>query len=114
MLCLPNDVLTTILEYDGQIKYRKGQYINIIHQNDYRYNIINTIVQKKYNILKNVIVDKNKSDFYFEFRFEGIKNGGLSYATGGWSGAAFTKNENLEICFYIFKTLEIVQHRTYL
>lgn len=114
MIHIPNDVLNTILEYDGQIKYRKGQYINIIHKRDYRYHIIEKIIKKKYNILKNVIVDKNNNDFYYEFRFDGLQNAGLSYATGGWSGAAFTKYEKLEICFYIFKTSDIIQHRTYL
>lgn len=27
---IPKDILNIILEYDGQIKYRKGVYVNII------------------------------------------------------------------------------------
>jgi hypothetical protein len=27
---IPNELIHIILEYDGRIKYKKGQYINII------------------------------------------------------------------------------------
>ena len=52
MIHIPNDVLNTILEYDGQIKYRKRQYINIIHKHDYRYHIIEKIIKKNTIYLK--------------------------------------------------------------
>ena len=46
---LPFDVLNLILEYDGRIKYlhKEQIYINIISKNDYRYNIIETIINNK-------------------------------------------------------------------
>jgi len=37
---IPTELLDIILEYDGRIKYKKGKYVNIIHKNDERYNII--------------------------------------------------------------------------
>ena len=33
---IPNELLDIILEYDGRIKYKNGQYVTIIHQNDER------------------------------------------------------------------------------
>ena len=36
----PQDILNLILEFDGRIKYRKGEYVNCISKNDYRYNIL--------------------------------------------------------------------------
>ena len=34
---IPKELLHIILEYDGRIKYRKGEYVDIIHKNDERY-----------------------------------------------------------------------------
>ena len=39
----PQDILNLILEFDGRIKYRKGEYINCISKNDYRYNILSKL-----------------------------------------------------------------------
>ena len=36
---LPEELVHIILEYDGRIKYRKGEYVDIIHKNDETYNI---------------------------------------------------------------------------
>ena len=44
---ISKDILNIILEYDGQIKYRKGVYVNIIiKKNDYRYNLIKPFINK--------------------------------------------------------------------
>jgi len=40
---LPTDILNVILEFDGRIKYRKGEYVNCISKNDYRYNILSKL-----------------------------------------------------------------------
>ena len=66
---LPCEIINIILEYDGHIKYKNRKYVNIIHKNDYRYNIITPIVNKKIEILQN-IEDFSENSFYFEFTFE--------------------------------------------
>ena len=47
MIFLPKDVVNIILEYDGQIRYRNGEYINIIPKTDKRYTMVNAIIKKK-------------------------------------------------------------------
>ena len=37
---LPNDTINIIFDFYGKIKYIKGKYINIIHKNDNRYDIL--------------------------------------------------------------------------
>lgn len=49
---IPKELLNIILEYDGRIKYKNGKYVNTIHKNDERYNIIQPIISKK---LKKII-----------------------------------------------------------
>jgi len=40
---IPQDILNLILQFDGRIKYRKGEYVNRISKNDYRYNILSKL-----------------------------------------------------------------------
>ena len=47
MYNIPKELLHVILEYDGRVKYRKGEYVDIIHKNDYRYSMIAPILNKK-------------------------------------------------------------------
>lgn len=63
---LPLELLNIILEYDGRIKYKKGKYLNIIHKYDSRYNVIEEIISKKKEIIKDVSIEELR--FYFEFR----------------------------------------------
>ena len=51
---IPKDILHIILEYDGRIKYKNGKYVNVIHKNDERYNIIMPVISKKIVIMKNI------------------------------------------------------------
>ena len=76
---IPNELVHIILEYDGRIKYKKGEYINIIHKKDerYTYTIINPVINKKMKILKNIELDGSK--FYFEFEFNSWNSVGLCY-----------------------------------
>ena len=64
-MLLPKELLHIILEYDGRIKYRKGEYVNIIHKLDPRYNIIQKIINKKAIIMKGIQIE-NITNFYFE------------------------------------------------
>ena len=75
---LPFDVVNIILEYEGRIKYShtKRIYKNIISKNDYRFNIVKSIINKKLNIIQNI--EKENLDFYIDIWFQN-KNIGLVY-----------------------------------
>jgi len=89
---IPKDVLHIILEYDGRIKYKNGNYFNVIHKNDERYNIIMPVINKKMLIMKNI--DLRGSEFYFEFGFDIDIRVGLCYDYG------FNAPDTFEICYY--------------
>jgi len=65
---IPNELLDIILAYDGRIKYKKGKYVNIIHKNDERYDIIIPVISKKIEIMKKAEI--HGSGFYFVSEFE--------------------------------------------
>ena len=49
---LPIELVDKILQYDGRMKYRKGEFVNIIHPRDlgfYRF-VLNPLIEKKINI----------------------------------------------------------------
>ena len=49
---LPVELVDKILQYDGRIKYRKGEFVNVIHPRDlnfYRF-ILNSVLTKKINM----------------------------------------------------------------
>jgi len=91
MKVLPKELLHIILEFDGRIKYRNGQYVNIIHKYDERYDMIKPLISKKIEILKTINIDG--VNFYFEFRFDGGGNRGLCYDVG------FNAPDRFEICY---------------
>jgi hypothetical protein len=92
---IPKELLHIILSYDGRIKYRNGKYINIIHKNDERYNIISPIINKKIETLQNI--ELSKTGFYFEFGFDTYKGIGLVYDYN------FSYPNEFEICYYDVK-----------
>ena len=89
---IPKDILDIILEYDGRIKYRNGKYVNVIHQNDERYDVIRPVMNKKMIIMENTNI--NGTDFYFEFGFDVDNRVGLCYDLG------FNAQNTFEICYY--------------
>jgi hypothetical protein len=103
---IPNELLDIILAYDVRIKNKNGKYVNIIHKNDERYNIITPIVSKKMIIMKRTQIDG--SGFYFEFGFDTCLNVGLCYDYN------FSYENKFEICYYDTRNNEWKQIRTYL
>jgi len=98
---LPYQLVNIILQYDGRItyKYKRGsgvdyhKYVNVIHQNDSRYDIITPIVNKKKQILKNTETSPTDPiSFYFEFAFDSQPGLMLCYDYN-WSF-----NNQFEIC----------------
>jgi hypothetical protein len=106
MQYIPKDLLDVILEYDGRIKYKNGKYVNIIHKNDERYNILTSIICKKIDIMKTIEI--SGSGFYFEFGFNICRSVGLCYDYN------FSFHDKFEICYYDWRNDEIKQVRTYL
>lgn len=72
ILNLPFDVLNIILEYDGRIKYihKDRIYVNIISKNDYRYNIIETKMKDKINLIQNLTCGINGLKYYIDIYYK--------------------------------------------
>lgn len=101
---IPLELLNIILAYDGRIKYKKGKYVNIIHKNDIRYNIIQPIINKKIEIIKKIEIRDGKR-FYFDFNFDINNEIGLCYDYNlSWK-------DTFEICYYDFRN-GLLQIRT--
>jgi hypothetical protein len=92
MRYIPRELVHIILDYDGKIKYRRGEYINIIHKHDDRYNVITPIINKKLAIVKNIELDEQDGGFYFEFMFDSLSVS-LCYDYN------FTYRDTFEICY---------------
>jgi len=90
--CLPIDLVHLILDFDGRIMYRKGQYVDRIHKYDPRYDIVKPIISKKQTIMKTIQLDG--SSFYFEFAFDIDNRVGLCY------DYHFSYQHAFEICYY--------------
>lgn len=107
---LPLEIVDNILKYDGRIKYRKGEFVNVIDPKllgFYRV-ILDPIINKKKEILSKINTacighylnlfensDNlfNTKRFYFEFEFTTLQNVGLCYDYYWGSG-------NFEICYF--------------
>ena len=103
---IPKELLHLILEYDGRIKHRNGEYINTIHKKDTRYDMIIPIIKKKLRILNDIEIDGSK--FYFEFAFDICNQVGLCY------DYHFSYADTFEICYYDTRNGNWIQTRTYL
>uniref|UniRef100_A0A6C0B8K6 Uncharacterized protein n=1 Tax=viral metagenome TaxID=1070528 RepID=A0A6C0B8K6_9ZZZZ len=103
---IPTELLDIIFQFDGRIKYRNGKFINIIHKNDERYNIIVPIIRKKTKIIESI--ELCDSGFYFEVSFDTYKSVGLSYDYN------FSYKDEFEVCYSDWRNYGIIQIRTYL
>lgn len=114
----PIDIIHSILEYDGRIKYKNGNYVNILHKHDSRYDMVQKLVNKKIDILENAEVYHDEitgHNFYFEVHFD------LPYFNYGCElenivGLVYDYNltyrDIFEICYYDFRCgiLQIKTH----
>jgi hypothetical protein len=130
---LPLELVDKILQYDGRMKYRNGEFVNVIHPINlgfYRF-ILNPVLKKKINMhidlewltnLPNGIVNTtigtghnmrfidNKyvctNKFYFELEFDSLPGVGLFYDYF-WGTSFF------EICYYDLRDInKLKQIRT--
>ena len=85
---LPSELINIILEYDGLIKYKHKKkdgidyhkYVNIIHKNDTRYDIIRPVISKKLYIIQHAYTSSNDNNYFrFVFYFDKIPEIEISY-----------------------------------
>ena len=76
---LPFDILNIILQYDGRIKFlhKERIFVNIISKNDYRYNILETKINRKINLIENLNIGNNGLNYYIDTYYKNdiIANG---------------------------------------
>ena len=96
---IPIPVVHRILEYDGRIRYHQGCYVDLIHANDSRYDILVPIIQKRIGVLQTVETGEANS-FYFEVEFDGE----MEYTGMAYSYSSIT--DQLEVAYFDFRNLE--------
>lgn len=129
---LPIELVDKILQYDGRMKYRKGEFVNVIHPINlgfYRF-ILSPLLEKKinmhidfewltnlpYGIVETIETGRNMrfidnkyvytNKFYFEFEFDTLPGVGLFYDY--YWGTSF-----FEICYYDLRNFnELKQIKT--
>lgn len=75
MCKLPYELKNIIFDYDGRIKYKikysidYHKYVNIIHKYDQRYDLLQPLIERKLQILKNTEIYPNNRGFNFMFSF---------------------------------------------
>lgn len=107
---LPYELKTIILEYEGHIEYRYKRkdaidyhkFVNIIHKQDDRYNVLIPIINKKKKIMKETDTIPNDTRFYFEFAFDKLSRLFLCYDYN-WS-----YDNVFEICYTDMKGSNIL------
>jgi hypothetical protein len=107
---IPFEILAIIFEYDGRIKYKNGKYVNIIHKNDERYNMITPIINKKIKIMKTIKLSYHYGlGFSFMVPFKICNNiAGLFYNYN------YYRENKFEISYINWTKKDIRQKRIYL
>ena len=109
---LPYELKNIIFDYDGRIKYKYKiknsidyhKYVNVIHKYDERYNKITPIIEKKIQIMKDIMTYQFDNSFYFDFAFENHPNFMLCHDYN-WSNQnefviCYTDIYMIEPCFW--------------
>ena len=78
------------------MRYHKDAFVSIIKKSDYRYAMMDDIVNTRLSIIKRAHVHKN-NEIYFECWLEGKPGVGLYY-DHNWS-----KQNEFEICYVDFR-----------
>ena len=106
---IPTELLNIILEYDGRIKYKNGQYINIVHKNDERYDIVTPIIHKKMEIIK-----KQKISYQYDLGFLFVVPFNTSNSVGLLYDYNYSYINRFEICYYDSRNDDMTQFRIFL
>jgi hypothetical protein len=67
---LPKEIINTILEYDGRIKYRNGKYIDQINTKDKIYECIKEKIQKDVKLVRTIRLRAEISNFEYNWAIE--------------------------------------------
>jgi hypothetical protein len=92
---MPFELIGIIMEYTGTMRYYKNQFISIIKKDDYRYAMLDRIINRRRMVINETHV--NNKEFYFECYFDTLWGVGLCY-DHNWS-----KHNKFEICYFDFR-----------
>ena len=78
---IPNDIVKILLQFDGRIKYRNGQYVDTIDRNDDRYAMLDKLTKKKIELYQSEIEDGpiEYDSFIHDIFFENLPDVKLTY-----------------------------------
>ena len=123
---IPYEIIDNIFSYDGRIKFKRNNFVNVIHPYDERYDLLIPIINKKLFIIRELeiayvyqengdfitnittnsqITNIDKSKFYLEIWFDNLAGTGLCFDYF-WSYNYF------EICYFDMRNNGWKQIRT--
>ena len=77
---IPNDIVKILLQFDGRIKYRNGQYVNIINCRDERYKMLDKLMKRRQELIEfNGLTGLNRDNFVFDVFFKNLPNVSITY-----------------------------------
>ncbi len=93
---MPFELIGIIMDYTGIMRYHKNSFVSIIKKDDYRYAMLDRIINRRRLIINETHVNNDK-EFYFECYFDTLWGVGLCY-DHNWS-----KHDEFEICYFDFR-----------